>query len=64
MRHRIPDSPETLLGRLENSSWCKHQSQAWKKMLPAENEKLPGRKINLWDVTWDIDFLSLFSFSS
>lgn len=52
-----------LLGKFENSLWCKHQSQAWKKMLSAKNQKFPGRKINLWDVTWDIDFLIPFSFS-
>lgn len=32
-------------------------------MLSAKNQKFPGRKINLWDVTWDIDFLIPFSFS-
>lgn len=53
-----------LLRKFGNSSWCKHQSQAWKKILSAENQKLPGRKINLWDVTWDIDFFIPFLFLS
>ncbi|XP_075619203.1 uncharacterized protein LOC142603329 isoform X1 [Balearica regulorum gibbericeps] len=33
------DSPEVLLGKFENTSWCRHQSQNWKKMLPAEHQK-------------------------
>ncbi|XP_025917038.1 uncharacterized protein LOC112963829 [Apteryx rowi] len=51
------DSPEVLLDEFGNSSWCQHQSLAWKKLVPAENQILAGRELNLWDVTWYMVFL-------